>query len=220
MPGIRRGTFSYKKEVFDWKPDASRTLLYLPLESNATDYSWNSRWTSPSNITYASLWGIMCANANWSNSKIQVTPNWFCNYNNDTYWTISMLVYLRSLATSWAWTKWIEFAIQNKTQFVIWWGWFSEWLNKRLHVVSVRNKTDWTHKYYINWELSVSETLSDMPRWKWPNSYEQGQYLFCSRWGNNNRMNWWMRELIIENVLWSDEYIANYYKWIKNKLWF
>lgn len=71
---------AYIGEYIPWTPDASRTLLYLPLESNVTDYSGNNRSTSPSNISYWTLWWIQTAyNSSW---------NWyiFANRTPNNYW--------------------------------------------------------------------------------------------------------------------------------------
>ena len=203
---------------FWWKPSAN-TLLYMPMETNLTDMSWNWRTASWSNISFTTLWWISCASWNGSNSKVSITPLWFCDYNNDTYWTVSMLIYLRSISTSWVYTKALEFAVQNKTLFMFWWSQINWWLNQWLHVVRTWNKNTWEVKYYINWEYKEWFNDSYSPRWKWTNSYEQWQYLFSSRGWNNNRMNWWMRELIIENKLRSDADITKYCNRIKNKLW-
>ena len=219
----------YIGEYIPWTPDASRTLLYLPLESNATDQSWNSRSTSPSNITYANLWWIMCANGNGSSSKIQVTPTDIVVWS--TEWTVSMLVYY-----TW-WSSEYRIAMNFNRYGSYWLGvWVYSWTytiwgnastptlpsvttNSWVHI-SYTVDSSWTI-FYINWtKVWYGTKNTSSVRWNWSNDSNWNQYLFCSRGWDNNYWKWWIREVIIEKRKRSAEDVSKYYQRIKAKLWF
>lgn len=217
--------------VYIWKsltprtPDPTRTRFYFPFESNANDYSWRTDITistTPSNVSYASLWGVNCINGNWSSSKVLITPNWIINKNTDTYWTFGILFYANSYSTGSSYTKILEFAIQNTNYISVN---FANWspisnisTNSRHSYIQTGNKTTQTYKIYIDWVLVTSWTNTDQPRWNWTNSYEQAQYVLCNRWGNTQYFNWWVREFFAENIEWTEQQIAEYYEWIKQEL--
>jgi hypothetical protein len=215
-----------------WTPDASRTLLYLPLESNATDYSWNSRSTSPSNISYWTLWWINTAyNSSW-NGKIQVTPTDIVVWS--TEWTVSMLVYY-----TWALSEYrmaMNFNRYNSYWLWIWlynskWTFWTNSNDASFAPASPLSTNNWYHVLYtvdsngaiayINWSQVAfwTKTTSSI-RWDWSNDNPWNQMLFCSRGWNNNYWKWWIREVIIEKRKRSAEDVSNYYQRIKAKLWF
>ena len=214
---------------YEWTPDASRTLLYLPLESNATDYSWNSRSTSPSNITYANLWWVMCANANGSSSKISVTPTTFLS-SSDTQGTMSMLVYGSSrsstarqaieFASSTSWVI-LRYQTNDNRTLIGWFDWFrpNPSVNNWHHIVLT---FDSSYCYcYIDGEYywTTNRSIDDTPIW-WRSPDVTWFNVFANRSWNTNRWSWWGRELIFENIKWSAEDVSKYYQRIKAKLWF
>ena len=230
--------YEWYEPPYEWKPDASRTLLYLPLESDATDMSGNNRTTSPSSITYTTVGWITSAHI-WTNWWISVSPLWFITNTNPK--TISFLYYVTSQTSS-SRRYLMERAVKNKTyQNILILGNTSYWncsasntiistswsvvANSWQHVVITQNNdsNDATgYKIYINWVLNNTTSWNAKPRWSWPNSYEQVQNLFSNRDGlnTNQSLNGNVREIIFEDIEWSADDVSNYYTRIKAKLWF
>ena len=229
----------YIGEYIPWTPDASRTLLYLPLENNTNDYSGNSRTCTPTSVTFTTVGWVKSAHV-WTTGGIIVTPTNFIT-TSTKYKTVSVLVYWASSQTSARRNIW-EWAIQNA--IFIWlcayenstkinfFSWNTVWNQPNTYMNDIANKWslitetvgDGVQKFYINWELKQTNTYSSaLPAW-WnrTNSYEQSQTIFNARnWVSASEwLNWNAREIIFENVLWSDEDVANYYNRIKAKLWF
>jgi len=218
---------AYIGEYIPWTPDASRTLLYLPLESNATDYSWNSVSTTPSDVTYASLWWVMCANANGSSSKISINsdviPNWA------TAGTISAIVYLKSWTSNDS--RFIEYNRPNAFFWLNYNSWYAVYCVWQTGVVTTKvwEYNQWIHmlatfdsswyEMYCNWVL-VNTWSSPSNVWWNPLWVEQNRYIFSDRDGIHNFWNWWGRELILENKKRSADDVSKYYQRIKAKLWF
>ena len=219
---------------YEWKPDASRTLLYLPLESNATDYSWNSISTTPSNVTYASLGWVMCANANGSSSKIQLSNISFLP-SDATGWTISFLIYWTSRTVWSTYRKALEFASSNAYIWAyyntwnngIWCNWFnndgyitdSDATLNSWHLITFTFDSTNCYAYFDGVFKFWWSRYSSNPIW-WKTPDVTWFYIFCNRGWNTNRWSWWGRELIIEKVKRSAEDVSKYYQRIKAKLWF
>lgn len=219
-----------------WTPNASRTLLYLPLESNTNDYSGNNRTCTPTSVTFTTVGWVQSAHVG-TTGWIIVTPTTFITHSLN-YKTTSCLIYVTELSSSNRRNVW-EFAIQNtnmpllnikeSTNWVIkagsWYTFDSEVPNKLsintwTHIVETMG--DWVQKIYINWELASTSTYSSWYTWgSRPNSYEQSQTILNSRkWVSTSQwLNWNAREIIFENILWSDEDVQNYYQQIRAKLW-
>ena len=224
------------RPAYEWKPDASRTLLYLPLESNATDYSGNSRTTSATSVTFTTVWWVPSAHVG-TTGWIAVTPTTFITHSLQ-YKTTSCLIYCTDATSSnrrnvWEWKTqnacWIWCSIDPNAQTIQCLSqetayysvsWFVP--NKWIHIV--HTVWDWVQKVYINWELEYTDTYSTWYAW-WnrPNNYQQSYTIMNSRyWPSNSwtALNWNAREIIFENILWSDEDVSKYYQRIKAKLWF
>ena len=222
---------------YEWKPDASRTLLYLPLESNTNDYSGNSRTTSATSVTFTTVGWVQSAHV-WTSWWIIVTPNGFINHSTP-YMTTSALVYVTSQTTSarrnvfeWAIQNTLYFAtklVENSSNIQVDWGNSnvasnSIIPNSWMHIVhTCWTPWTWYSKMYINWVLVGTASMASdaYPRWNRPNSYQQSQtvlnwrgWVSASQW-----LNWNAREIIFENIEWSDEDVSKYYQRIKNKLW-
>lgn len=223
---------------YEWKPDASRTLLYLPLESNTNDYSGNNRTCTPTSVTFTTVGWVKSAHV-WTTGWIAVTPTNFITQSTQ-YKTTSVLVYVTSLQTS-ARRVVREWAIQNVehhwliiTENTNWniniFSWKTSWMGissviaPNTWILITETLWNWVHKVYVNWTLINTVTYtSTLPAW-WnrPYSYQQNQAILCWRdWVNYwQSLNWNAREIIFENILWSDEDVSKYYQRIKAKLWF
>ena len=219
-----------------WTPDASRTLLYLPLESNATDYSWNSITTTPSNVTYWTLWWVTCAIANWSSSIItfnEILSSWL------TEWTVSAFLYADF--TRWSsdeyknilyyrvtnlWMVWIDARYTDNKQKLN-----SYVANRWEYYITSNLSYKWHHilmtfdnssvKYYWDWNKIWDYTSSTSSVWwYWQWTWWNTRQIF--RWNpntSNNYWKWWCREMIFEKKMWSDDDITTYYNYMKTKLW-
>lgn len=221
-----------------WEPNASRTILYLPLESNATDQSWNNRSTTAIWITYTNKGWVMCATNTWS-GYINLTTS-AANYLLPSTWeaTVNVRIYRTSNDTSknrniFEWEVqnkiWILFQIYNSTYYLrlitTWstdkWGTFgttsiaiNTWVNLCLRI---KNSSA---ECFINWQyVWVQSSLNNNWFGSRQNSSEQWCYLLANRTWTNNQLLWAAREFIYENTYWSNENISNYYLQSKTKLW-
>lgn len=216
-----------------WEPDASRTLLYLPLESNATDYSWNSRSTSSTNVSFATVWGLASAS---------IPSNWYITIPDNmvsysiTAGTISCLLYVTTTSSSsrrWIismlknWVSWANIIFKENTsniETLTMWTWTAIQItsssysaNQWFHLVwtSDSSSTD----LYVNWVKVATWAWTTRPRWTKTNTTNDAY-----RIGNSNTWSQWlagsMREMILEQKKWSAEDVSNYYNRIKAKLGF
>lgn len=213
-----------------WKPWAN-TLLYLPLESDTKDYSWNWRnVTNSGTITYNTIWWWKWATGG-SNGYLTVTPTNFIT-SSLTGGTISFRFYK---STNTTWTRAMEFAIQNNVHFLFD---VQSWPVMRYYVDDASNRTAsilsnafslnvWSNivvtlngatiKMYKNWTLenTITSTTSS-PRWIWPSTLQQGQKIFANRNGSSTWGSWnYLSNIIIENVVWGDGDVTNYYNQTK-----
>lgn len=222
--------------AYSWTPDASRTLLYLPLESDTNDYSGNNRTCTPTSVSFTTVGWVKSAHV-WTSWWIIVTPTGFINHSTP-YRTVSALVYVTSQTSS-ARRNVYERAIQNKMHSGMnlventsnincyWWSSAvaenSIITNSRMHIVWTW--WDWYAKTYVNGVLKDSEAIASdaYPRWNRTETYQQLQWVLCSRNGpsssNPQSLNGNAREIIFENILWSAEDVSKYYQRIKSKLW-
>jgi len=208
----------------------SNTLLYLPLEKDSLDYSGNNISTTPSNITYASLWWVMCANANGSSSKIELSE-FFTSWI--TAGTISFFRYFTWTQFSWAYYNLFYF----RTQYCFTWADIRENGSKfDAYIVNGSWDTTLTSNYsniwknliltfwdgklnaFIDWVKVKTDITCNNNRW--PQSWWDTRYVF--RWSPvspGNRWKWWARELLLEKRKRTDDECVNYYNNMKSQLW-
>ena len=232
---IRVGTQQVRPS--GWIPN-DNTLLYLPLQSDVVDKSWQSttRVFSSSWISYTTVGWVPSIHIGTTWWLLLTTPNPLVTSNTANQ-TISVLVYVTSQSSSSS-RKILEFAIKDKEHTMLhlssnwyyWYYWESAWsvatpswsiiANQRVHIVATTDSS--SKKIYINWSLSASWAWSNTPRWIRPNSTEQSQTIFNVRWWltGSQWLNWNARELIIEDKMWSAADVSKYYQRIKAKLWF
>ena len=93
------------------------------------------------------------------------------------------------------------------------------WINQWIHLVAT--VTTSASKFYINGSLVQSSNWYTKPWWNWSRSYDNTQWVFCSRdvWNFSKALNWNARELIMEQVEWSAVDVDNYYNRSKSKFW-
>jgi hypothetical protein len=225
-----------------WKPWAN-TLLYLPLESDIVDQSWQAitRVFSSSWISYTTVGGVTSLHT-WTTWWLKLTTPYPLIWKNETNpVTVSVLVYVTSQQTSdrrviidrWAtngnriffvlewWTTNIRYDVDYNG---VWKEVSPRWTitaNQWMHLVLV--STTASIKGYKNGELVWQITpWRSNPWWYRPYSYDNTQWIFCTRDVNNYwcSLNWNARELIVENKEWTTDDVSSYYNYIKNKLGF
>ena len=238
--------YNKTKEIFypskEFVP-SQNTLLYLPLENNVSDASWQSvaRTFTTSWTSFTTVWWVQSLNVA-STWWIKLTAPYPLQDNDKRTnpITVSMLIYVTSqsqssrrtlfdiAATNWN-RQWI--ALYENTSNIrmqsSWWETVyatltapiiaNQWMN------IVYTITSSSSKLYVNWELKASWDWN--PQWPWgnrPYSRDNTQWIFCTRDVNNygSWLNWNARELIMEEVEWSWYDVLSYYNWIKEKLWF
>lgn len=216
----------YKRE-----PDASRTLLYLPLESDATDMSWNSRTTTTSSVTYTTV-GWVTSSHVWTTWWISVWPEWFISASESRQ-TISFLYYSTYSSTS---ARRIMFEWRNEnvsfcvftdnwsTYFKFWYVWGDytiPFTANSWNVITITWDSS-AFKFYKNGSLVTTRSWSSTPWRSWTYTTVKAQNVMCWRdWPSYwESCNWNMRELIFENKVRTAQEVSDYYTWIKDKLWF
>ena len=219
-----------------WKPNAN-TLLYLPLESDIKDYSWNNRDVSSNNwMTQSTQKWVDCyyvANSWWISLSTSAS-SWLKSGWN--YFTLLCWVY-RPTNPSWSNRSFLEFAVRNaiyKSVSIVSWSsqirtafnqtwtntglytWNSDWCLISLTI------DNWTQTIYLN-DGTSSYSWSDNNWWwgSWSSSSQQGCNLFAPRnWISNwEAFNWYVSNLIMENRAWTQQEVATYYNQTKSNYW-
>lgn len=221
----------------EWQP-WENTLLYLPLESDVVDQSWQAttRVFTTSSLSYTTVWWVPSVHI-WSTGWIKLTTPYPLQSDVTKPMTLSILVYITNwqistrraifdiAATNWNRLFW---AFKENTNNIQFWNQdtdiyaqFTDYINNWMHIVvtwSVWNPL----KMYINWELKTTWwTNLTRPRWNWPYSHDNAQWILCDRNVNSygDGLNWNARELILEDAEWTAQEVADYYTRIKSKLW-
>lgn len=237
-------TYVFKEKQFYpwtrwWLPNAN-TLLYLPLESDIVDKSWKSWRTFTTNwLTYTTVWWVQSVHI-WSTGWIKLTTPYPLVPKTDTYpCTVSVFVYITNTSTNrsildMAATNWnrqgLGFDTSNKLYMSVY-NDINDSNYVKLETTLVPSQwnniiytiTKTSSKLYVNWVLVASWVgNTNYPRWNWPYSHDNTQWIFCVRDVNNygRWLDWNARELIMEKVEWSAQEVADYYTTIKDKLWF
>ena len=216
-----------------WTPWAN-TLLYLPLQSDAVDKSWNNISTTTSWISFTTIWWVSACST-WNPWYITIDNTWFINWNTMSEWCISLLYYLPSQTS--ARRTIFEFRNKNycacslitpsndqsKLSFWYWWRNLSnislsfwQWV----HLV-VTWDSSWISAY-VNGSLASSWATMNSNFWLWDftESWWENQTLFYLKRTSAYPLNWYVREFIAEKKKWSADDVANYYNQIKQQLWF
>lgn len=217
-----------------WLPWES-TLLYLPLESDTNDHSWNS-------YTITQSWTITKSDIGYqfgSNGRSYLsTPNISLDWISD--FTVCFWQYVTTIPTKshamiskYVWynsSPWVvfNFSMYNDST---WWYWHNEmfmlWNSSstlKQYVSSVETLwwwklitgmlSSWTMKLYVNWTLDG--TVSSV--WT-PKVVSTPIYIWAYQGSNNEYLIWKLSEVIIESKVWTDAEVLNYYNSTKSKYW-
>lgn len=220
----------YNQTKADYEPKPrqpwANTLLYMPLDWNTTDYSWNSNnwtWTGTSQYNnILSWWTTKCAYFN-SGSAINLTSeviSW-----NPTY---SCSCWIKT-SSSWQWclhhfwrdsygerAKLLMFYAGNQRplqdaymiDIYVWDATTSSLWNTWIYVVYTY--TWWVHKCYINGTLYGTGSWNlNITSW-----YRK------SIWSTDTNHYWYsLSNIIIENKVRTAQEISDYYNLTKSNYW-
>lgn len=220
-----------------WKrePDASRTLLYLKLENNVTDSSWNNVSVSSSWISYSTAGDKYYAELTSTSGYIKPTATlaqqigtW--DYTVSCYFT-AVNQYNKSEASwifwdwydSWSPRPWI--CVRYSRGGEIWW---KENGSGGTSFLTACSQNTWHYQAYVRknwvcycyldgvyvWQHSNSVNLAS----PWVNKFyilNRSDYS-AQRWAST-----WPRisEVIFENVAWTQQQVTDYYNLTKWNYW-
>lgn len=217
-----------------WKPNASRTLLYLKFNNNLNDDSGNSASVSGAWLWYWTVWEKHYAEMTVAWSWTYITPStslWNQIWTGD--FTVSLWGYPVT-TTRWEscfFMAWYQNWWSPYPWLWIWYGtdygypymWFNttEWsitanmpANQRMHMCFTR--VNWVVSWYINGEkkgtYNSTRNITNIDNFyilnRSTNSYQQ-------------RSQTWARvsEVIFEKVWWSDEDVTKYVNSVKVNYW-
>lgn len=213
-----------------WKP-WTNTVLYLPLESNCNDYSWNWynwTWNSASYTTSWTTKNVAYFNGSYIDlSTFRITEDnttinvWVKSTSTNTWQEIFDANASGSTTSTtyfwynWPWNVSNQYGMQHAVPwwnysiaYTSWWPFQNVWKN-----ICVVMNTSWI-KIYMNWILqSASSNISWRMVWT-PNA----SIWWRKNW-NTNFFRWYISEFIWENKVWTDTEISNYYNQTKSNYW-
>jgi len=223
-----------------WKP-WENTLLYLPLESDIKDYSWNNRDVSTNSwMTQSTVWGKACyvvGNTGWINLWTSAA-SWIKSTNQYTF-----LLWIYVSNTSSPNRCYMEWNVYNSLRLYL----GREYNTKKPRFLNTINMYDsltvmdnsagdnqwslicftldnWTSNFYINWvkDSHYPKTWLDN-NWFWKSwiTSEQRIWLFNTRDGlsSNGAANCAVSNCIMESVARTAQEVADYYNLTKSNYW-
>jgi len=221
---------------YKWQP-WDNTLLYLPLESDVVDQSWKSwRTFTTSWLSYTTVGWVPSLHI-WTTWWLKLTAPYWLQSDLTKPITVSVLLY-RTTTANWFI---LDMAASNSNRQIF------RFVSGQLEVAVYNHNSDstyakiyadfttnqWNHivytitktasNLYVNWALISSwQWNPTYPWWLRPYSHDNTQWIFCDRNVNSyaSALNWNARELIMEEVEWTAQQVADYYTMIKGKLWF
>ena len=216
-----------------WTP-WSNTLLYLPLENNTDDKSWNNVSVSSAWISYWTAWNKNYAQRTGTASWTYITPSTSILSSIGTWdFTVSFFVYPVS-PVSWqkamiAWYRnqndssypWIQilftsdnkffFQLNNSTQMTTS-GTFSK---NQWHYITITRRSN-SVVCYVNWQQTnsagTSINLGSATNWYILNRSNYTNQAWNETWAR-------ISEVIYEKAWWTQDYVVNYYNNIKANYW-
>ena len=227
MPGIRRGTFSYKSDKV-WSPNAN-TYCYCPLESDYADHSGNNVAVT-SDLT--SYWTDMFPGGTWKyvcipqTNVVTAATNWtvlfrvYPEFKNDNYQTVVAEAAKRNSGNFNRWFLIEVWGTQGSmpSYFTIWWeaGWaWNTWI-----LLAMTHESAWYLNLSINWSSPTnnwykywidSETsVTNYPMYFWRHVVQTSR----SYW-----LKWQIKDIIVDTRVWTDQEILKYYNQTKSKYW-
>ena len=233
MPKVNK-IYVWDKQVRPYKFNPwVNTLAYYPLSSTTTvnDMSWNNRNLTNTNVTFGTYQWVDCAYFSWNGCQLRNTS--FPDVRS-TDWTVACWSYfvwngstwngnLDEILWRWGGNTWVRFDCYGSTssylKFLLSWCYpeynlkdVSSWV----FTVSTYNATTYDRKFYVNWQLQWT--------WSWQmNSNYVNYFTFSNTQDNSSstskRWKWWASGLIVENKIWTEQEILNYYNQTKSNYW-
>ena len=197
-----------------WTPWAN-TFMYLPMTSDFDDATWNNTMSN-SGATIVDLSWVKCWYFNWHRLTCSESPVW------DTNYTISVWVNI----TNSNWNNWIIWSNHsadyswdqlivnyNSSEFEYrWYRHYDEW---KVKTSTMPTANTWQHICYSNWKIYLNWNDVTDTVWSWT----MLAWYSYTIWQQNNWSNsyiWYMSELIVESVEWTEQEISDYFDQTKS----
>lgn len=192
-----------------WEPN-EHTLAYYPLTEDFRDYSGNNHDLTNWTAIISSVNWVACAYSNWWNK-----------YWNDNLWTttqpftVSIRWKKNANNNDWASYRWCWNNSNNQSA----WMWINNswvlmiWRRNNDTSTWVAVDTDW-HHVVLTFDWTKARVYFDANKvYEWDYSYSisaKPNRLFSNGW-DWSLLNWYVRENIYEDVVWSDMQVVRYY---------
>ena len=193
------------------------TKLYMPLTSEVRDLSWKATITNTW-VTITNLNWVYCWNFNWS-SRIETNISSFTNINH----TLACWV-----KRNWWSNAWV--ICSNPCWIFNWDVIYPTWDNKysyqSYHTTSgsgfsiesnTLNQSEWHFVIFTWWKLYVDWVL------QWSNSWWYTWWQVYTIWWHTTNssctrqfLTWYIAEVIIEDWVWTEEQVIDYYNKTKS----
>lgn len=229
------------RPVSDWKPDSSRTILYLKFENNLNDSSWNNVSVSWAWIGYGTAWNLHYVTRTWSASGTYIKPpqtllqtiwswdftisfwGWAVNWTSSEYPWFFANEYDNSSPWYWIYITWHFWSANpSELHFRNAWGSANDYLEitkssvtrKARHHLAVTRISGVCY-FYVDGELAGSWTNTRNYASPWVNKF------FILNRSDYTAQAWseaWARmsEVICEKVGWTADEVGLYYETTKS----
>lgn len=198
-----------------WNPWAN-TVAYYPLTSNANDMVGNYNLSAYAGITYSSDWALL---PNTTASTWMKEPDGMID--TSLTWTISYWEKPLWASPWWYDGRWIDLKTTNNRLLSLWSSDSQMFANANFsdtatitettdvwynHVITISN---WAVNIYTDWNQTPTLTTSitwDSYNFRWGQEFDNSA---------DKQFYWYLKDIIIENVVWSTQDISNYYNLMK-----
>lgn len=225
----------YLWEDYNWKP-WDNTVAYRPLTSQTTvnDQSWNNYTLTQTGGSFTTLWDVSCFYNGWGTSwyfnlnsapkipsgnadrtiSLWVKPNSYSGSSQNTilsYGTDTAGEMVRFIiSTSWKYGITVDGSSGIYSSGLIS---TSNW--KLMTFVSSGN----SYYLYVNWSLEGMGTYSSINTTAVSSSYPLRIMRRNTSTSSNYQLRWYLSEVIIEDIVRTDQKILNYFNSLKWKYW-
>ena len=205
----------YIGEYKGWTPWAN-TILYMPLDTvnGRTDIQWHSTVDVNNNITYWTFGWVDCASFPAASNYINVNDVAFPNQWTMLIWVNNINQKQSSIWRASGANAWLSY---SSTQWYYVWEnntYFGKTATNHWYLIAYCNSsTAADKKQYIvdNWTItSISCNNND-------NALNTTKNVILS--DSNAYFNWYMSALIIEDRIWTEQEISDYYNQTKSNYW-
>jgi hypothetical protein len=203
-----------------WQPWAN-TMLYMPLKNDIIDYSWNNRnitinsWT----VSYSSYWWIPWVEfGDWTGLILA------SDISNVTYnsYTILCRCYMLSFNNTWNYLCWFAMNISSSYYDCAYVTNTGEWACYSWgDLTSTQNvQTWWWHLLALTSDATRILYYDANPIVSGSgNTYTFNYVSIGWRLDYWQRFGWSIRDLIVENKVWTAQEITDYYNSTKSNYW-